>query len=96
MASSPQFLSVTMPVTSLSHTPAHSEWVCCLNCRKHLGLVQPETQAPERLVGTCKSCGRWYLLDWNPGSRKGLMILLPKHEELLEGYESIRDERDKI
>ena len=31
-----------------------------------------------------------------PRIRKGLMILLPKHEELLEGYESIRDERDKI
>jgi hypothetical protein len=79
-------LPVTMPVTGVWHCAEDSEIVCCLNCGERLGLTQPETDEPERLVGTCAGCGRWYLLDWHPGSRKGLMVLLPGHEELLEGY----------
>ncbi len=89
MASLPLSLPVTMSVTGVSHCPDNSEWVCCLECGKHLGLVQPETQEPERLVGTCGNCGNWYLLDWHPGSRKGLMVLLPGHEELLHGFQRL-------
>jgi len=90
VSSSPKSLPVTMPVSALSHSPADSDWVCCLNCGEHLDQIQPETQLPERLVGSCDHCGRWYLLDWDPGSLKGLMVLLPSHEELMNGYESLR------
>jgi uncharacterized protein YbaR (Trm112 family) len=83
-------LPVTMPVTGIAHCPVDSEWVCCLNCEQHLGLVQPETQEPERLVGICESCGRWYLIDWHPGSRQGLMILLPEHEKLLHSFTNLK------
>ncbi len=89
MTSPPLSLSVTMPVTGVWPCPDDAEHVCCLGCGEQLGLTQPETEEPERLVGTCGGCGRWYLLDWHPGSRKGLMLLLPAHDELLHGYSSL-------
>ena len=88
MAKTHSSLSVTMPVTGVTHCPGDPEWVCCLSCGEHLGLVQPESDEPERLVGFCGGCGRWYLLDWHPGSLEGLMLLLPKHEDLLREFAS--------
>ena len=79
-------LAVTMPVTRVEHCPEAAEWVACLSCQRHLGLVQPMTEEPERLVGTCEGCGRWYLIDWHPGSLQGVMLLLPDHDELLSAY----------
>ena len=64
--------------------------VCCLNCDTNLGLSQPESEEPARLIGTCGECGRWYLLDWHPNFREGLMILLPDHAEVLESFAGLR------
>jgi hypothetical protein len=83
MSSSGRSLTVTMPATGVSHCPDDEGWVCCLGCGEHLGLVQPVSEEPERLVGTCDNCGRWYLLDWHCGSVEGVMLLLPGHAELL-------------
>jgi hypothetical protein len=77
-------VTVTMPVVGVEPCGARADWVCCLGCDQPLGLTQPEAEEPSRLVGTCGECGRWYLLDWHPGSGEGLMLLLPTHEGLLD------------
>src|SRR5262245_47419622 len=43
-----------------------------------LELHQPVDSAPERLLGTCSSCGRWFLLiEVGEDSREALMVELP-------------------
>jgi hypothetical protein len=86
MASPLNTLSVTMPVTEVFLCRADSDWVCCLNCGASLNLVQPKTEEPQRLVGTCDQCGCWYLLDWLPGTAEGLMLLLPNLGETLTAF----------
>ncbi len=86
MSSTGRTLSMTLPVTGVSHCSGDAEWVCCLGCEHPLGLVQPESEDPSRLIGTCDECGRWYLLDWHPGAREGVMLLLPDHGVLLRTY----------
>jgi hypothetical protein len=86
MAESPRTLSVAMPVTGVLPCPEDSTWVCCLGCGAPLELYQPETDEPQRFIGTCNQCGRWYLLDWNPQSSEGLMLLLPDHGELIGAF----------
>ena len=82
MFSGPRSLSVTMPACAVQPCDQDEAWVCCLNCLDPLDLYQPESQDPERLVGTCHGCGRWYLLDWDPISGNGLMLLLPDRDQL--------------
>ena len=86
MSIPPHSIAVTMPVMGVSPCPADSEWVCCINCKEHLDLTQPDSDEPDRFVGTCGGCGRWYLLDRHHGSRNGVMVLLPEHGELLRAH----------
>ena len=88
MADSKRKLAVSAPAMSVEPCASDGDWVCCLHCGGRLGLVQPEKAEPERLVGTCEGFRRWYLIDWRPGSREGVMLLLPEHEELLLLYVS--------
>jgi hypothetical protein len=82
MSGSDHFLSVSLRVAGVLPCPEDATWVCCLNCRAPLDLYQPDAQEPQRFVGTCGACGRWYLLDWDPLGAEGLMLLLPTEEEL--------------
>jgi hypothetical protein len=52
--------------------------VRCTKCQSPLGLHQPDSELPDRLIGTCEGCDAWYLMD----VAKGVMVLLPV-EELL-------------
>jgi hypothetical protein len=78
--------TVTLPVTGVSHCLRDLEQVCCLNCGTHLGMVQPDVQEPGRMIGTSGRCDLWYLVDWHPVSQRGVMILLPEHQELLSSF----------
>jgi hypothetical protein len=62
--------------------PRGPTWVCCLSGGAPPELLQPDAEEPRRFVGTCDQCGRWYLLDWDPGAAEGLMLLLPGPDEL--------------
>jgi len=35
----------------------------CRHCETALELSQPDPLTPARLVGLCRSCGAWYILD---------------------------------
>lgn len=87
MSESPPTLSVTMPVIAVLPCPEDSTWVCCLNCSAPLELYQPDTDEPQRFIGACGQCGKWYLLDWVPQSAEGLMLLLPDHGDLLDAFQ---------
>jgi hypothetical protein len=82
MSASVRALSVTLPITPVLPCAEDATWVCCLNCGAPLELHQPDAGEPQRFVGTCDQCGRWYLLDWIPNTAEGLMLVLPSYEEL--------------
>ena len=82
MSASVRALSVTLPITPVLPCDKDATWVCCLGCGAPLEIHQPDAAEPRWFVGTCDGCGRWYLLDWVPGSGEGLMLLLPTYEEL--------------
>ena len=45
----------------------------CHTCGASLLIHQPDINAPERLLGTCDSCGSWHLIDCD----RAVMVLLP-------------------
>jgi hypothetical protein len=65
--------SVTMDL--VSNFPAK-----VIACEGPLDLHQPDPGFPDRMVGVCMRCGRWYLLDSIPGTEEALMVLLPDGE----------------
>lgn len=52
--------------------------VTCLDCGAYLDLHQPDAEAPDRLVGICRRCGHWYVIDLAPGADEATMVLLPE------------------
>jgi hypothetical protein len=54
----------------------------CLACDGSLDLHQPDADSPDRMVGVCMKCARWYLLDSIPGTEEVLLVLLPDGEAL--------------
>ena len=59
-----------VPLSTQAQVPAEAP---CLGCGSSLELHQPDGNAPQRLLGTCDSCGAWHLID----SDRALMVLLP-------------------
>lgn len=47
--------------------------VVCPHCRSLLELHQPDSEQPDRLLGTCEGCKAWCLID----RERGMMALLP-------------------
>jgi hypothetical protein len=88
VSESARFLPVTLSVTAVLPCPEDATWVCCLNCGAPLEIHQPDAEEPQRFIGTCAGCGRWYLLDWVPRASEGLMLMLPTYEELQETFKS--------
>lgn len=88
MSESTRALALTLPASGVFPCPEDQTWVCCLNCSVPLELHQPDANQPRRFVGTCAHCGRWYLLDWDPGDANGHMVLLPGADELRAAWEA--------
>jgi hypothetical protein len=49
----------------------------CITCDVDLDLHQPDIGSPDRLVGICEACGRWFVIDLIPGTDEAVMVLLP-------------------
>ncbi len=50
----------------------------CLACGELLLIHQPDINAPERLLGTCDTCGAWHVIDCD----RAVMVLLPDTDGL--------------
>ena len=53
--------------------PTRPSGIPCLSCDTPLELHQPDSDTPERLLGTCPACGAWFILD----GREGPVPVLP-------------------
>ncbi len=61
--------AVPIPVDVLA---AEAE-VLCTGCDAVLDIHQPDTECPDRFLGTCPECGAWFLID----DQVHLMIPVP-------------------
>lgn len=50
----------------------------CLACGDHLLIHQPDPESPERLLGTCDTCGSWHIMDCD----RSVTVLLPDADAL--------------
>lgn len=57
--------------------------VGCPECSGRMVIHQPDEREPERLLGTCRSCRGWFLVD----AVGGTMLRLPG-EEAIRGVRS--------
>lgn len=67
----------------ISTNPSESEGedytsVHCPSCAEKLSIHQPDERLPERLLGTCRTCLAWFLLDGNGA----ITFHLPEAESL--------------
>ena len=53
----------------------------CPHCREELELHQPDATNPDRLLGTCGSCGSWYIVEDIDGALS-VLARLPDRAEL--------------
>jgi hypothetical protein len=59
------------------HDPAGYQ---CLRCQSILTIHQPDVDLPDRLLGTCRECRCWFLV--NAGS--GILVRLPDQDAFKE------------
>jgi hypothetical protein len=59
----------------------------CRHCQEELELHQPDAANPDRLLGTCGSCGRWYMLE-RLGDSRSVLARLPDRVELNQALEA--------
>ena len=81
-------LVASLDVIPFARTPGVLEWVACALCTEPLGLHQPDPQDPDRLLGICQECHRWYLIEMMEEPGEAMMIMLPDGAWLLEAYEA--------
>lgn len=65
-------------VLGLSRSSSHSnDGVRCPDCEAGLVLHQPDEWNPDRLLGVCEECSRWFLLDLRPDQSTWMVVSLP-------------------
>jgi hypothetical protein len=74
----PRHVPAVLDVIPFSAPSGELAWVHCIKCNTSLDLLQPATDFPDRLLGVCKSCGRWALIELVPDEPEAVMILLPE------------------
>jgi hypothetical protein len=70
-------VSVALDLIHFSISPDDLDRLCCLHCRSVLSLHQPDEGFSERILGVCRTCKYWFLVDLVPGKAEAVMVLLP-------------------
>jgi hypothetical protein len=70
-------VSVALELIHLSTLPDDLDRLHCLHCRSDIAIHQPDESSPERMLGVCKACKYWFLMDRVPGTSEAILVLLP-------------------
>ena len=61
----------------LSQSGRGSRTLQCPDCDNLLEVHQPESGFPDRMLGTCHECHRWFVADFVTGQEEGIIVFLP-------------------
>ena len=75
-----RLISVTLGIVRLQTDPDHPSDLRCPSCHEEFGLLQPDVESPDRLLGVCLECRGWFLVDIS----SGVMVRLPDRAALRE------------
>jgi hypothetical protein len=75
--SSQQTASVSLTMTRVRTRHDLLSQIACMSCDIKLDLHQPNLACPDRLLGICEGCQRWYIVDLVPGEEEAVMVLVP-------------------
>ncbi len=57
----------------------------CGKCQQLLDIHQPNTEDTDRLLGTCGSCGSWFMIDLlSEESDQAVQVALPDRRRTLQ------------
>jgi hypothetical protein len=70
----PHEVTVTCQVTPLTRADGELGSTLCRACQARLNIHQPDENRPEHLLGTCPSCGKWYLIEFGTGGNDAFLI----------------------
>jgi hypothetical protein len=76
----PRRVPVDLDVIPFGPPPGDLDWVECVDCRGPLELHQPDAQSPDRLLGICTGCGRWYVMLLAVGKPEAVLVSLPHRD----------------
>jgi hypothetical protein len=74
----PRRVPAVLDVIPFPAPPGDLAWFRCADCSTSLELHQPDNEFPDRLLGVCKSCRRWTLIELAPDGPGAVMALLPE------------------
>jgi hypothetical protein len=77
-------VSIILRFTTVPIPPEGLSAVRCLSCAKTLDIHQPDSDLPDRMLATCESCKRWYLIECSPDDSEAVVVLLPPAEPFRE------------
>ncbi len=83
-----QTVAVSLTMRRFSRLHEELDDGACLACTGSLDHYQPDPASPDRIVGVCITCGRWFLLDSIPGTDDAVMVELPDGGSLLKALVS--------
>ena len=64
----------------------------CLKCASPLFLSQPDPDLPDRLIGVCRECKHWFLIDLIPDLGEGIISTLPEVQVIRNlSHEGLRE-----
>jgi hypothetical protein len=80
----------TIELVVRAQTVGGPESASCPDCHEALELHQPDATDPDRLLGTCAECSKWFILVATPTGDRALVLRLPTSAELQRAIERER------
>lgn len=76
--------SVSVSVALYSIAALRLNQLSCRRCQTALDVHQPDTNQPEKFLGTCSSCGCWYRVEARLSEARATVMQLPEVSEVLK------------
>jgi len=70
-------VSVALDLIHFSIPSGDLARLSCLHCRSVLAFHQPDEGFSERILGVCRACKYWFVVDLVPGKAEAVMVRLP-------------------
>ena len=67
----------SLATSRFAASPGRLDDCPCPGCAGCLDVHQPDARVPERLLGVCTGCGRWFAIELGSAGDESAMLHLP-------------------
>jgi hypothetical protein len=79
---SPHQISISWEVTTLEVAAGGFLSFDCQECQTTLDIHQPDEEHPSQLLGTCRSCGAWHLVEIASDGSEAMLLKVPNLDDV--------------